>query len=83
MVAEHTTRVNFLLPQDQPGTVRRVTPVDIHGDRYVDLLVAFDGEPDAPRGGRVSAAEVPSGLEPGDRVSVRFVMGVMVGVSRA
>jgi hypothetical protein len=74
--------MSFLLPQERDGTVVRVQPVDIHGDRYVDLIVRFDGEPE-PRGGRISALECPPGLAPGGRVRVRFVMGVMTAVSPA
>ena len=36
-----------------------------------------------PATGRVSATECPADLTPGERVSVRFVMGVMVRVARA
>jgi hypothetical protein len=53
--------MNLLLPQTRPGIVLEVRPVDIHGDRYVDLHVALDGE--APRTGRISASECPDGLE--------------------
>jgi hypothetical protein len=74
--------VNFLLPQERDGTLVRVQPVDIHGDRYVDVVVRFDGEPET-RAGRVSALECPPGLEPGGRVRVRIVMGVMTSVARA
>jgi hypothetical protein len=72
--------MSFLLPQEREGLVERVQPVDIHGDRYVDLVVRFDGEP-APAAGRVSAMECPAGLAPGARVRVRFVMGVMTKVA--
>jgi len=76
--------VNLLLPQSRTGTVLELRPVDIHGDRYVDLHVALDdAEPGkAPQTGRVSASDCPADLQPGDRVSVRFVMGVMTKVVR-
>ena len=63
--------------------VRVVRPVDIHGDRYVDLRVEFDHAPGQALTGRVAANECPDDLEPGDRVSVRVIMGVMVRVSRS
>jgi hypothetical protein len=74
--------MSLLLPQTRTGIVRTATQVDIHGDRYVDLAIALDGEPDPPARGRVAASECPGTLAPGDRVSVRFTMGVMVRVSR-
>ena len=75
--------MSLLLPQTRTGTVRSATPVNIHGDRFVDLAVALDGEPGPPATGRVGASECPEGLAPGERASVRFVMGVMVRVARA
>ena len=75
--------MNLLLPQTRGGTVRSVRLVDIHGDRWVDLAVSLDDAGAAPVKGRVSAMECPPDLTPGERVSVRFTMGVMTGVSRA
>lgn len=78
--------MSLLLPQERAGTIQAVRPVDIHGDRYVDLSIALD-EPASggttPTAGRVAANECPADLKPGDRVSARFVMGVMVRVARA
>ena len=74
--------MSFLLPQTRPGTVRSATPVSIHGDRYVDVVIALDGESGAPFVGRIGAHEFPASLSPGERVSARFVMGVLVGVIR-
>lgn len=75
--------MSLLLPQTRPGTVRLATPVSIHGDRYVDLAIALEGDPGPPVVGRVGATECPESLAPGERVSVRFTMGVMVRVARA
>jgi hypothetical protein len=75
-------RVSLLLPQTRTGTVRSLRPVDIHGDRYVDLAVSLDDADPAPVTGRVGAMECPADLVPGERVSVRFTMGVMTRVSR-
>lgn len=73
--------MSLLLPQTRAATVRGVRPVDIHGDRYVDLDLAIDGA-DAPFTGRVAAGECAEGLVPGERVQVRFVMGVATRVTR-
>jgi hypothetical protein len=58
-------------------------PLDIHGDRYVDLVVELDGEAGPPVRGRVGVSDCPQDLSLGDRVSVRITMGVMVRVERA
>lgn len=63
--------------------VRGALPLEIHGDRYVDLLVELDGEAGPPLRGRVGASECPEQLSPGERVSVRITLGVMTRVERA
>jgi len=75
-------RVSLLLPQTRLGTVQSATPVSIHGDRYVDLVIALEGAAGPPVAGRVDATECPASLMPGERVIVRFTMGVMVRVAR-
>ena len=75
--------MSLLLPQTRTGTLKSVRLVDIHGDRWVDLVVALDDAGAAPVTGRVSAMECPPDLKPGERVSVRFTMGVMTRVTRA
>ena len=75
--------MGLLLPQTRPGTVQSVRLVDIHGDRYVDVAVSLDDAGAATVTGRVSATECPHDLAPGERVSVRFTMGVITRVSRA
>jgi hypothetical protein len=57
--------------------------VDIHGDRYLDVAIWLDGAPPTLVTGRVGSMECPSDLSPGERVSVRFTMGVITSVSRA
>ena len=74
--------MNLLLPQTRAGTVRSATPVSIHGDRYVDLVIALEGDAGLPVVGRVGAENCPDSLAPGERVSLRFTIGVMVRVTR-
>lgn len=74
--------MSFLLPQTRTGTIASARLVDIHGDRYVDVAIAIEGEAAPTATGRVSAMECPADLEPGERVSVRFTMGVMTRVER-
>ena len=74
--------MSLLLPQTRTGTVLSAQPIDIHGDRYVDVSVVLEDPGQAPINGRVSAMECPADLNPGERVSVRFTMGVITKVSR-
>ena len=70
------------MPQNRSGTVHAVTPVSIHGDRYTDLVIALDDADGPPVLGRVGGNECPEALAAGERVNVRFIMGVMVKVTR-
>jgi hypothetical protein len=72
--------MSLLLPQTRAGTVRSAHVVDIHGDRYVDVSVALDDVGQSVTG-RVPAMECPPDLKPGERVSLRFTMGVITKVS--
>lgn len=74
--------MSLLLPQNRTGTVHSVTPVSIHGDRYIDLLIALDDAEGPQVPGRVGRDECPEALAAGERVEVRFIMGVMVKVTR-
>lgn len=74
--------MNFLLPQERPGTLRDVRTVDIHSDHYLDLWIEFDEPAGETRRGRLPVSECPTDLVAGERVSVKFVMGVMVKVGR-
>ena len=75
--------MSLLLPQTRAGTVKSIRPVDIHGDRYVDLAVLLDDAGAESIAGRVSATECPLDLTVGERVKVSFTMGVITRVSRA
>lgn len=75
--------MSFLLPQTRTGVVASVRGVDLHGDRYIDLAVAVEGDGAPTMTGRISAMDCPGDLEVGDRVAVRFTMGVMTRVERA
>jgi hypothetical protein len=77
--------MSLLLPQTRTGTVRSAAALDIHGDRYVDVSVALDGpegDDGPPARGRVGASDCAADLVPGERVNVRFTMGVMMRVER-
>ena len=74
--------MSLLLPKQVACVVRGVRAVDIHGDRYLDVSVETEETPPSALSGRVPASECPSDLAVGERVSAKFVMGVMVRVKR-
>ncbi len=74
--------MSFLLPQLRDAVLEGVRPLDLHGDRYLDLLLRFAEEPE-PRTVRLHASECPPDLSAGEALRVRFVMGVATSVTRA
>ncbi len=81
-VAPHAGGMSFLLPQTRTAVVQGVRMVDIHGDRYIDVVLVLEGAAAEPARGRISVLECPQDLAAGERVAVRFTMGVMTNVSR-
>ena len=75
--------MSLLLPQNRAALVLAVQPLDIHGDRYVDVTLQFDDHDGPPMAARVSANECPADLRQGERVDARVVMGVVTRIARA
>ena len=73
-----------MLKGTREGIVRRIQPVSIHGQISMD--VAFS-DPDAPDGqpsvARLGPEAIATNLEPGDRITVEYLLGVAIRVSRA
>jgi hypothetical protein len=74
--------VSLLLPQNRAALVLAVQPVDIHGDRYVDVALRFDGYEGPPMTARLGAGDCPVDLQAGERVEARVVMGVVTRLAR-
>lgn len=73
--------MSFLLPQTREAVLQDVRALDLHGDRYLDLLLRFADEAE-PRVVRLHASECPADLVGGETLAVRFVMGVATRVTR-
>lgn len=62
--------------------MRSATPVSIHGNRHVDLLIALEGDAARPVVGRVGRRRLP-GIPRAGRARERALhLGVMVRVAR-
>jgi hypothetical protein len=58
-------------------------PVSIHGQLSYDLHYKFDDEPDGQaRVARVGGEALEPGIQPGDRVQLEFIVGVVTAVRR-
>jgi hypothetical protein len=63
--------------------VRRIQPVSIHGQISLDLYCEDLDDPAAQaRVARVGEESVPRDLEPGDRVLLHYMLGVVTKVTR-
>jgi hypothetical protein len=62
--------------------VRKIQPVSIHGQVSLDVYFV---DPDDPQGqvslARVGAESVPRRLEPGDRVTLHYLLGVVTQIT--
>ncbi len=74
-----------MLKGSRDGVLHRVQPISIHGQLSYDLHYRFvDDEPDEQmRVARVGPEALAAGLQPGDRVRLDFLVGVVTQVHRA
>jgi hypothetical protein len=72
-----------MLKRSREGIIKRIQPISIHGQISLDVQFV---DPDDPNGqiqvARVGPEVVEPGLEPGDHISVEFLMGVATSVKR-
>jgi hypothetical protein len=72
-----------MLRGSRVALVKKIQPVSIHGQVSLDIYFV---DPDEPQGqvtlGRLGEEAVPAGLEPGDRVELHYVLGVITQVTR-
>jgi hypothetical protein len=72
-----------MLKGTRPAILQRIQPMSIHGQVSLDLYFT---DPDEPGGqvrvARIGEESVPRGLEPGDRVILHYMLGVVTNVTR-
>ncbi|MEX0783725.1 MAG: hypothetical protein WD557_13855 [Dehalococcoidia bacterium] len=64
------------------GILATVEPYEIHGTRYFRIAYALKDEPDKMFQGRLAAESIYKGAQPGDRVEVRMLLGVIDDVKK-
>ena len=73
-----------MLKGSREAVLRRIQPVSIHGQMSWEIVFTFLDEPaeqlNAARVGQ--EANVGESLEPGDRIKVEYLVGVVVKVTR-
>jgi hypothetical protein len=59
-----------------------VQPFEIHGTRYYRIAYASNDDPDRITEGRVAAEGIYNDPQPGDRVEIRTLLGVIDEVKK-
>ena len=73
-----------MLKGSRLGVLRRIQPVSIHGQISWDVYYVDEENQDGTVGmARVGPESVDRHLEPGDRISLEFVLGAVTRVTRA
>lgn len=65
----------------RPGTLTNIGASSIHGQLNVQLQFQLDGDP-ALHVGTVASESCATGLQPGDRIQLEFVLGNVMKCSR-
>ena len=73
-----------MLKGSREAVLYKLQPISIHGQLSYDVQYAFSDDPDNQlRVARVGAEALAQGLQPGDRVTLDFLVGVVTAVHRA
>lgn len=65
------------------ATIQAIQPFQLHGVLYYQLAYVPDGDTAAARVARVSHDMIYADPQPGDRVDIRAILGVIDRVERA
>jgi hypothetical protein len=72
-----------MLKGTRSGIVNRIQPISIHGQISLDVFWIDPEDPEGEiRHARVGNEAVPSNLEPGDRVTMHYLMGMVTQITR-
>ena len=75
----------MLITPGQEWIVVSITPLSIHGDRYVDVVIADPDLPDSPDGllsARLGSEAIEGDPAPGDRVLVEGFLKTVTGLRK-
>ena len=73
-----------MLKGSRDAVLHKLQPISIHGQLSYDVHYRFEDEPDSQmRVARVGGEAIAQGLQPGDRVRLDFLVGVVTAVNRA
>ena len=72
-----------MLKGSRDAVLQRIQPISVHGQLSYDLHYTFADEPDGPsRVARIGGEAIDTSVQPGDRVRLDFLVGVVTAVHR-
>jgi hypothetical protein len=73
-----------MLKGSRDAVLKKIQPISVHGQISLDVQYIYaDEDGEQIRVARVGPEAVEKGLDPGDRITLDFVMGVVTHVRRA
>lgn len=72
-----------MLKGSKDGVLQRMQPISIHGQLSYDVHYVADDDPDQPHVARVGTEALAPGLQPGDRIRLDFLVGVVTQIHKA
>jgi len=72
-----------MLKGSRPALLRKIQPISVHGQVSWDVFFSDPDDPDGPlQMARVGPEAVERDLEPGDRVTLQYLLGSVTNVTR-
>jgi hypothetical protein len=72
-----------MLKGTRQGVISRIQPVSIHGQLSLDVFWVDPEDPEGEiRHARVGSEAVPRDLEPGDTVTMHYLMGIVTEIRK-
>ena len=72
-----------MLKGTRPGILRKIQPISVHGQVSWDVFFNDAGDPDGQvLMARVGPEAVDQTLEPGDRITLEYLLGGVTSVTR-
>ena len=75
--------ISPMLKGTRPGILRKVQPISVHGQISWDVFFSDPDDLDGPvHMARVGPEDVDRKLEPGDRITLEYLLGSVTRVTR-
>jgi hypothetical protein len=72
-----------MLKGTRQGVIKRIQPISIHGQISLDVFWVDPDDPEEEvRHARVGNEATPRDLEPGDRVTMHYLMGMVTQITK-